>query len=331
MRPDVVLRSIIMVIVALLLPLSVSAQTLADAQKSYNAAVTANGEGNVEEAISQFNTCIETCEYLVEEEEDEEAEELMYKVQAVVPRLYLQLGTNQLKNKQIKEGLDNLYKGKEVAGNYGDKESLEKANQLIPKVHYTLGGSKMKSGDLDGAITELDKAIKANADYAKAYYLKTAVYKQKGDDDAIAATAKLGIAASKRDKDMKTGSKISELAEKHFLLKGNEAKGASKLEDAVNYLNNSLEFNPVNPTTLYLLAQTYSAQKKYAECISTAKTAVENENGSDEDKAKIYMLIAESQTSLGKNTEACASYKKAAVGAYEELATYKIKHELKCE
>ncbi len=330
MRAVVILRRITALFV-LFLPLSITAQTLEEAQKAYNAGVTANGEGNLEEAISQFTTCIEACEYLVEEEEDETAEELLYTVQAVVPKLYLQLGTGQLQEKKVTEGLANVYKAKEVAGNYGDTETLERAKKIIPQIHYKLGASKYKAGDLDKAIEELDKALAVNNNYGAAYYLKSVVYKKKGDDEAFKETALAGIKATKEAKDAKTEKKITVLAQKHFLKKGNDAKGASKYAEAEQYLNTSLEFMPTDVTTLFLLAQTYSSQKKYNEAIETGNKAVENETGGDEAKAKIYMIIAEAQTNKGDKSGACATYKKAAVGQYAELANYRIEHELKCE
>lgn len=331
MRADVIFKSIITVLVLSIMPISLTAQSLEEAQKAYNAGVTANGEGNVEEAIAQFTTCIEACEYLVEEEESEEAQTLMDQITLVVPKLYLQLGTDQLQNQEMESGLANVYKANETAGNYGDDETLEKTKNIIPKIHYKVGAGKYKAGKLDEAIAEFDKAIAVNPDYASAYYLKAVTYKKKGDDENFATVATQGINAAKRSNDKKMETKISELARKHFLKKGNDAKGASKYDEAETFLNKSLEFGPGNSTALYLLAQTYVSTKKYDDAIEAGNKAVEGETKGDEAKAKIFMVIAEAQVAKGDTAGACASYKKAAVGQYAELANYKIEHELKCQ
>ncbi len=331
MRADVLFKSIITVVILSIMPISLTAQTLEEAQKAYNAGVTANGEGNVEEAIAQFITCIEACEVLVEEDEDEVAQELMDQVTLVVPKLYLQLGTTQLQDEEMESGLANVYKANETAGNYGDNETLEKTKEIIPKIHYKVGVGKYKAGDVDGAIAEFDKAIAVNADYGSAYYIKAVAYKKKDDDETFIAIAKQGIEACKRSNDKKMEIKISELARKHFLKKGNDAKGASKYADAETFLNASLEFDPGNSTALYLLAQTYVATKKYDAAIEAGKKAIENETEGEEAKAKIYMVIGESQVAKGDVAGACETYKKAAVGQYAELANYKIEHELKCK
>ncbi|HBH48784.1 MAG TPA: hypothetical protein DDX98_09095, partial [Bacteroidales bacterium] len=93
MRLEVKLKELILSLVVVFAAISLNAQTLEEAQKAYNAGVTARGEGNLEEAIAQFKACVETCEILYEEEEDEVAEELLYAVQPVIPDLYLQLGS----------------------------------------------------------------------------------------------------------------------------------------------------------------------------------------------------------------------------------------------
>jgi tetratricopeptide (TPR) repeat protein len=330
MKTEVKIKKLIFLAV-MLLPVLVFAQTMEDAQEAYKAAVAADQAGNTEEAIEQFNKCIEACEYLVEEEEDEKAEELLNSVQPIVPKLYLSLGTGQIKEGESEKGLENLQKAKETAGYAGDQQTIDKVDKIIPQVYYKIGTSKYKSEDLDGAIVELDKAIAANADYVAAYYLKAFIYKKKDDDVAFKDVALSGIAAAKRTNDTKMQGKIKDLGLKHFLKKGNNAKGSAKYDDAVNYLKSALEFDEKDGTTLYLLTSTYSSKGDYSAAIETGNKAVEVETGGAEAKAKIYLVIAEAHAKKGNNSAACAAYKKASVGQYEEHAQYQIKHVLKCQ
>ncbi|MBN2484611.1 MAG: hypothetical protein JXB34_01425 [Bacteroidales bacterium] len=312
-------------------PFMLQAQTLDDAQKAYNAAVTANNEGNLAEAIAQFTTSLDACEYLVEEEEDETAEELLNTIQSVLPKLYLQLGSEQLQNQQVTEGLENLYKAKDLSRKFGEKETLEKVTNIIPQVHYKLAASLYKEDKLDEAVAECNKAIEVNADYTAAYYIKAAILKKKDDDAAFKTAALEGIVACKRTNDSKQEQKIADLGYKHFLKKGIDAKGASKYAEAIDFIKSSLEFEANDATSLYLLASIYSSQGDFNQAISTGNLAIENEKGGDEAKAKVYMIIAEAHAKKGDNAAACAAYKKAAVGPYLESANYQIEHVLKCE
>lgn len=318
-------------ILFLLVSFMVSAQTLEDAQKAYNAAVAANNDSNYVEAITQFKICLEACEYLVEEQEDEQAEQIMITVQSVLPEKYLTLGQLQIKQKQVSEGLANVYSAMEAARKYGNKNIEDKAKKIIPQVHYSIAASLFKEDKLDEAIAECDKAILIDNNYASAYYIKAVVLKKKGDDAAFKSASLSGIAACKRINDTKNEQKIVELAYKYFLKKGVDAKGASKYDDAIANLNSALEFNANDATTYYLLASIYSTQAKYSEAIAAGQKSIEFETGNDEVKAKVYMIIAESQAKKGDNAAACAAYKKAAVGQYAESANYQIQHVLKCE
>lgn len=331
MKLEVKFKGLVLLLALIATPLFVNAQTLEEAQKAYNAGVTAKTDGNIEEAIAQFTTCATACEYLVEEEEDETAEELMYSVQAVIPGLYLKLGSDQLQAKQVSKGLENLYKAREVAETYGETDTKKKAEKYITQVHYKLGASKYKSGDFDAAHVELDKALAMNPNYVSAYYLKSVVYKKQEDDEALKATALKGMEVAGAKNDTKNKAKIANLAHGYFLKKGNEAKSGEKFDEAIMDLNTALEFDATDATTLYLLSATYLAKGDFDNAISSGETAVQSESGGEEAKAKIYMIMAEAQTKKGDTSAACATYKKAAVGQYAELANYRIEHELKCE
>ncbi len=331
MRKEVKNRIIIALVLLMAAPLAVFSQTLEEAQKAYNAGVVAKQEGNLEEAINQFDVCNKACEYLVDEMEDETAEELMYTVQGAIPTLYYQLGMEQLQNQEVQKGIDNIYKAKEVAGLFGNQDIADKATKVIPQIHYKIGASKYKKGDLEGAIAELDKGIAADADYASVYYLKAVVLKKKEDDAAFKQTALDGIAAALRSNDVKTKQKIEDLGLKYFLKKGNDAKGAEKYDEAVTNLTQALEFDENDGTTLFLLTSTYSAQGNYSKAIETGEKAVAAETGGAEAKAKIYLVIAEAEAKKGNNSAACAAYKKAAVGQFAEHANYQMEHVLKCQ
>jgi tetratricopeptide (TPR) repeat protein len=310
---------------------STQAQSLEEAQLAYNAGVTAKNEGNIEEAISQFEACIKASEVILTQGDDEVVEGLLSTVTAVVPGLYLKLGSDQILANKINEGLVSLNKTIEVAESYGDTDSKDKAEKLITQVHYKVGGSKYKAGDLDAALVEFDKALAMDSNFVAAYYIKAVVYKKQDNDELLKATALKGIEVAKANNDKKNQEKIEKLAKGHFLKKGNDAKGASKYDEAIINLNNALEFDANDATALYLLSSTYLAKGDNSNAIEIGEKAIASEEGGAEAQAKIYMVIAEAQVNNGDASGACASYKKAAVGQYSEIANYKIQQELKCE
>jgi tetratricopeptide (TPR) repeat protein len=331
MKLDFNVRNLILSLALIVAPFVINAQTLEEAQKAYNAGVTAKGEGNLQEAIDQFTACAEACEILVDEEEDETAEELLYTVQPVIPGLYLQLGSDQITSGQVNEGIETVYKGREVAELYGDADAKAKAERYLKKVHYKLGASKYKAKDFEAAHTEFDKALALDPEYLSVIYLKSVTYKAEGNEADFKSNTLKGIEIADAKKDSKNKTKLVKLGKGYYLKKGNDAKGASKYDQAVADLNTALEFDATDVTTLYLLSATYLAKGDYANAVETGEKAVANEKGGEEAQAKIYMTIAEAHAKSGNPSAACSTYKKAAVGQYAELANYRIQHELKCE
>jgi tetratricopeptide (TPR) repeat protein len=308
-----------------------NSQTLEDAQKAYNAAVYANNQGQLPEAVAQFDICLETCTKLVKEKENKAAAELMVAVRGILPKLYLQLGSELLKQEKTGEGLTTIYLAKDAAQKYGDKEIEDTADKLIPQIHYKIAASLFKTEKLNDALVHCDKAIAINADFASAYLIKTAIFKKKNNDVAFKSTAQAGIEVCKRINDTKTQETITDMAYRFYLTKGLESKGNLNYEEAIGFLNSSLEFRQNDATAFYLLALIYNATEKYSDAIATGQKALEFEKGNDETKAKIYMLIAEAYAKNGDISSACTTYKKAAVGIYLEIANYQIVQVLKCK
>jgi tetratricopeptide (TPR) repeat protein len=312
-------------------PVLLSAQTFGDAQKAYDAAVIASNDSNYAETINQFNICLDVCDKLISGKKDEKAYELKVAVQKVLPVSYLLLGQDQIKNKKLNEGLSNFYKALELAQKFENLNIEERAKKIIPQVHYSLAAKYLKENKPDEAISECDKAIAIDTNFINAYYLKIVALNQKDDDAAFKSAALISIAACKRLGDQINEQKMVDFSHKYFLKKAINAKGISKIDEAINFLNSALEFYPNDAIAYYLLASIYNAQGKYSEAISAGQKSVEFETGGDVAKAKVYMIIAEANAKNGDNTAACTAYKKAAFGQYAESANYQIEQVLKCK
>jgi len=57
---------------------------------------------------------------------------------------------------------------------------------------------------------------------------------------------------------------------------------------------------------------------------------LELETGEAEKKARFYYTLGTALKGLGDKTGACAAFKNALYGPFEEGAKYEIEHELKC-
>ncbi|MBA7521392.1 hypothetical protein ES705_13499 [subsurface metagenome] len=296
----------------------------------YNEGGQATSEGDLETAIQKFNECIAMCTTLYEEEDDADAEELMYTLQNNIPKLYYQLSKEKLQAQEIKSGLDNAYKAKETAEEYSDSETLEKINKLIPQVHYKIGVGKYKKGDIDGALVEFDNAIVVDQNYASAHYMNAVVYKKQEDDAKFIEASKKALEAANVTNNGKIKINTEKLAGGYFLKKGNEAKASSNYDEALKNLKLSVGFKSDNATAYYLLTSVYNAKKDWDNAIASANEGLKYEESSAEAKARFYFEMGNAYSGKGDNTSACDTYSKALVGDYLEHAKYQMEYVIKC-
>jgi tetratricopeptide (TPR) repeat protein len=310
---------------------TLNSQTVEDAWKSYTAAKTAQNDGNFSDAIMEYNACLEICKHITNQEKKGEIEKLNSSIGAVLPSLYLQMGEKNLGEQKLEEALANSLKAKELSIPAKDTCTLRKTNQLIPTIYYQLGVSKLNQNELDAALSDMNSAIKYEPDYLNAYYLKAYIYKKKNDDALLKSACLKGLQESDRLNDKNSHEKIRDLAFQYFLRKGLAKKNEQYFKEAANLLSTALEFNKSDLTTLYLLTTTYNSLALYSEAIKTGETALTYETGNDEAKARFYLVIGESYAKQGNTNQACATFKKAAVGQYADYANHYMKYTLKCQ
>ncbi|MBN2350379.1 MAG: hypothetical protein JXJ22_16195 [Bacteroidales bacterium] len=301
-------------------------QTLKEATDSFNEGVKAQQENRLGEAIQYFNECLDICY----ESEEEGVEELQLKVESSLPKLHLQLAKDFYQAKKIDEAIEQFKLTAQVAAQFGDSDTENQANKVVPQLYTQVGISKYKRDDFQGSLSEFKNAVEFSPDYVSAYYYIMLVYKQLDNEAELKNTAEKGIEMALNANDDKNYERISGIARDYFLSKGNSAKESANYSDAENYLKQSISYDDKNATAYYLLTSVYNAQANWSAATDAAKKALQFEDDDPEKESKIYFELANAYKEKGDSTSACEAYKKAAFGAYEEAAKYQLEHILKC-
>ena len=305
----------------------VSGQSITEARDLYNEGGTAVQEGNIELGVQKFEECVKMCEYLYDEEEDVEAEELMMTVQQSLPKMYLQLAQSKAKAKDFNSGLDYATKAKESANLVSNDDVATKAADLASKIYYASGYGKYKANKPEDAVADLDKSINEDEKNFKSHLLKVVILKEMGNNAALIEATKSVMAIDTKDPNRK---KIISTTATHFLKEGASAKQSADYDNAIKALNTSLEFDSNNSETYYLLATIYNAQKNWDMAIEAAKSGLSLENSAGDESARFNYELGNAYFGKGDKEQACSAYTKAAVGSYAENANYQIEHVVKC-
>ncbi|UCH13584.1 MAG: tetratricopeptide repeat protein [Bacteroidales bacterium] len=307
-----------------------SGQTLNEAKEAFNNGVSAIQSNSLDEAILQFNKCMEIYSGL-DEYDAMEAEDMIIQIESKLPTLHYQVAMDLYKAKKLDEAIVKFEQTSEVADKYGDESTAQKASKVVPQLYYMRAGNKKGENDLEGALADYNKAIELNPEYDKAYYMKSLICKNQDDEEGfIESTRKAIEIAGKRNSEAVL-DKAKESGSTYFLMKGDEAKSAEKYSEAKKYLDLAIEFNNENPLAYYLCAFVDNQLKSYDNAIEAANNALAYEDNDPEKKARIYYELANALKEKGENDKACDAYKNATYGAYKDAAEYQIKYVLKCE
>jgi tetratricopeptide (TPR) repeat protein len=307
-----------------------SGQTLIEAKEAFNEGVSAIQSNNFDEAILQFNKCMEIYSEL-DEEDSIEAEGMIIQIESKLPALYYQVAMNLYKEKRIDEAIEKFIETSEIAEKYDDQSTSQRASKVVPQLYYQRAGTKYDNDDFEGALEDYNKAIEFKPDYDKAFYMKSLVYKKLNDEEGFLESTRKAIEFGEKANNESVAASAKESGSKYFLLKANEAKSAEKYSEAKKYIDLAIEFDSENPVAYYLLAFVNNQLNNYDNAIEAANKALTYEDDDPEEKAKIYYEIANALKEKGENSKACDTYKKAAYGAYKEAAEYQIKYVLECE
>jgi len=331
MKVDYINTKLFIIFFSLLISLNVAfGQTINEVKEAFNNGVSAIQSNSYEEAITQFNTCLEMYSGL-DEEEAMEGEDMVLQIESKLPTLHYQVAMDFFQAKELDKAIDEFEKTVEVANKYDNEPTLEKAQQIIPQLYYQKAGGKYKNKNLEGALGDYNKATELNPEYEKAYYMKSLIYKKMGDDASFIESTRKAIEYAEQNDEQKVVDKAKQSGSKYFLKKGNEAKSAEQYDDAKKYLILALEFDGKDAMAYYLLATVNNLQKNYDAAIEATGKALEFESDDAAKKARIYFEMANALKEKGENDRACAAYKNASYGAYKAAAEYQIVHVLKCE
>ena len=321
----------------LLLGLSsnVHAQDKRAAVQTYNKALELAQAGDFEQAINIFNQAIAQAEQLGESGQD-----IVTRSEDKLPQIHYQLALQKYKTFQSDKSLANLDAAinefrttKDVGEQFGDKQTSQKANNIITQLMYQKALVQYQQKNLKDALATLNQVIERNANYAKAYYQKGVVIKNMDAKNLEQAISQFdqAISVAEETNDSKTASRARQSAAAELIYRGSKATENKDFDRALDLLNRALEYDSSSASAYYRLAEAYNKTQDWQQAINHAQQGLEYESGGRTDKAKIYFELATAYQGLGQKENACTAFSNAAYGAFKSPAEHQMEYELKCD
>lgn len=147
---------------------------------------------------------------------------------------------------------------KEAVGHYVITLKLREDD---PQTHFNLGTALLQMKELSKSAEHFNRALELKSDYSEALFNLGVCYKLMGDLDQARKTF------------LKVTADPSRAADAYDYL-GTIATEQDKLEEAVDYYEQSLEYDPIHDPTIYKLLGIYESTKRPADAIRILRKAV---------------------------------------------------------
>lgn len=314
------------ILISLLMLFSIHsfAQTKDDAVNAYNKAVTL-ASNDLSEAVKAM---IESAE--IAEKVGAEADTIGQMAEQQIATLQFNYATSLYKEKKMDEAIDNFMLANEYAKKYNDDATRAKSADLLPKLYLAKGVGEYKESKFDAAVESYSKAIEYDSTMARAWLNMGLAYKKMDKSDEQQNAMENAIEVGLANNDEKTVDAARKTLSEDLLIDANNAFKKNDFNQAASKLDKALQYADNNPEIYYLYAVTLNKLSKFDEAQAQAEKGLAIESDDAAKKARFHFEIGNALAGKGENGNACASYKKAAVGQFAESANYQINNVLKC-
>jgi tetratricopeptide (TPR) repeat protein len=301
--------------------------------QTYNDALAAMEGSNYQEAINLYKQAITEAQKV-------DRTDIIQRSKKKLPQVHLQVALTNYKQFQqdrsmatLETTIEAFRETKDVASEYGDTSTSEKANGIITKLMYQKSIVQYQQNKPEEALATLDEVIQRNANYATAYYQKGIVIKNMDSrnlEDAVAMFKK-AIEVGQQNNQSQIANKAQSALHEELVFRGSKAIENKNFGRALDLLTRALEWDSSTPAVHFRLAQAYNKQQEWQQAAEHAQQGLDYESGGKSERAKIYYELGMAYKGMGEKEQACSAMKNAAFGSFKNTAEHQMEYELECE
>ncbi|MDZ7682149.1 MAG: tetratricopeptide repeat protein [Fodinibius sp.] len=301
--------------------------------QTYNDALAAMEGSNYQEAINLYKQAITEAQKV-------DRKDIIERSKKKLPQVHLQVALSNYKQFQkdrsletLETTIENFRTTKEVATEYGDNSTAQKANGIITKLMYQKSVVQYQQNKPKEALTTLNAVIERNPNYATAYYQKGIVMKNMDSKNLEAAVDmfKKAIEVGKQNNQSQIANQAQSALHEELVYRGSQAVQNKEVDRGLELLKRALEWDSTTAAVHFRLAQAYNKKQQWQQAVEHAQQSLEYETGGKTDRAKIYYELGLAYKGTGDKEQACSAMKNAAFGSFKNTAEHQMEYELECE
>lgn len=299
----------------------------------FNQAQEQAGSGNFTGAIDLFEDALEVARENAIDDIAEQIEEILPRVAQSRASNAYRAYQNQRTRESATQAIRYFQEAKDMADKYNDSEVSQRAQAAIPQLYYIRGVLEFRNENYDASITDLERAIELNANYAAPYYQMGLVLKAQHPDDIDQAIEwyDKAIEVAQRTNDNRTLQSARNGARDELIYRAVNLAEGRNFTRAIALLNRVERYDPESADAHYRLAEIHNERGNWDNALRHARRALDLETGGVTDRAKIFFELGTAYKGKGEITNACDAFENARYGDFTDPSNHELQFELKCE
>ncbi|MEX0770111.1 MAG: tetratricopeptide repeat protein [Balneolaceae bacterium] len=309
-----------------------------EATRAYNNALELAQNQNFIDAIDLYMEARE----LATSPDCEDCSELAQMATNQIPRVHYSRASHAFQQFQqsksveaVDDAIEYFQDAQEAGEEFGDDQVRDRSRSVIPQLYYNKSLVQYNSGNHEGALESLNRAIELNANYTLAYYQRGIVLNNTDGvslEEAIDAFDQ-AIEVGERVGDSENVGRAQRRVRAELVYQAVQRMDNNQRTQAIELLHRAEEYQPNHVDVNYRLAQVYNERGNWEQAATYANRALQQETGGVADRAKIYFELGLAYQGQGTSMkqQACNAFENAAYGEFQGPAHHKLEYELECE
>lgn len=244
----------------------------------------------------------------------EEAVPTLQQIRSLLPKMYFQVGVEQVRSREYEKAVATLLQTEELADLYGDVITTRQASRLISNAYMAMGIDSFNAKDYAKALQVFSLGYKQDAQNVQ-LALYTAKSLAELDSTMQAAEIYNGVIAA-GDANPKFAEQAAAARadmESYMLIAAVNAAKDNNLENVIAYTDNILAFNPTHPESNLLVIQVANNLKKYDVVVSRGVAAADAQVD-DAKRSEVYLMLGVAYQNMDNKGKALEALGKVTAG-----------------
>ncbi|MCC5935210.1 MAG: tetratricopeptide repeat protein [Candidatus Cyclonatronum sp.] len=259
-----------------------------------------------------------------------DADDIRERAEAQIPAIQVQIARASYQARNFEQAVTDFDKAYDLATELGNTRIAQQVagNTLVVMLQW--GNTEFNANNNDRAEEIYRMALERNANYPNPYYQLGLIERRRNNLEGAIQLFDQAIQVGTAQNRTEVADQARNAARDYLTFVGSTQIEEGNFRRAVELLNRSLSYDNNHAETLYRLSEAHNQLGNWAQAVTNATRALENEQGGQVARARIFFELGYAQMNQGNDSQACTAFRSAAFGNFRAAAEHHMEHDLSC-